>query len=240
MQDANNSEGTGTWANLNAVLEHVPAPTLTSAHYLRIASANIHQRRVITQTFSTPEPCPIDLATHATTKARVLSDLHSAVYAATLSAFIQGLDLLTTKSRTEHWALSLPEILRVWRAGCIIKSDAITDLFSQHYGSGSPSSSSSQHPHPLTNPLLAHALTQALPALKRTLLLALAADAHVPSLAATLEYLKAAGAAPGTLPTRFSEAQLDAFGAHGFDLRSDDNAQQSMAKGRRHCGWGMS
>ena len=238
VQDANNSEGTGVWANVNSLLEHVPAPTLTAAHYLRNASANTLQRRAINPILTPSSPTAIDI--DSTARQSLLTDLHSAVYAATLSSFIQGLDLLATKSLSRAWNISLPSILRIWREGCIIKSDAITDLFTQHYLSP-PTLSTPTKPssfptattlHPLLNPTIATHLSSATPGLKRTVITALTADAPVPALSATLEYVKYVGSTK--LPTQFMQAQLDAFGKHGFELLGEEDG---VRKGRRSCAW---
>ena len=224
VQDANNSEGTGVWANLNAVLEHIPAPSLTSAHYLRVASANVVQRRAINRTLGTVVPEEINLPSEQ--KPVFLEDLRQAVYTAVLTCFIQGLDLLSSKSDREGWGINLEEVLRIWRAGCIIKSDYITELFERHYA---------QHPgqHPLTGPEVCAEIKKNWPSLKRTVLKAVQVDAHVPALCSSLDYLKYIGSTD--LPTSFLEAQLDAFGAHGYELKTEQN--DDMSKGKRHSEW---
>lgn len=69
------------------------------------------------------------------------------------------------------------------------------------------------------------------------LLWALERDAHVPTLAASLEWVKYAGAP--VLPTMFMEAELDWFGAHKFD-RWDSEAGRfggQAKKGEEHFEW---
>jgi 6-phosphogluconate dehydrogenase len=224
VQDANDSEGTGVWANANSVLEHIPAPSLTAAHYLRVASANISHRQAINKVFGSSDPASLRLEQRQIPD--FLVDLHQAVYASVLACFIQGLDLLVRKSERENWQLNLEEILRIWRAGCIIKSDYITDLFERHYA---------QLPgrHPLAGPEISVEAKRNLPALKRVVLRAIEADAHIPALGSSLDYFKYSGSLD--LPTNFVEAQLDAFGAHGYELKGEQNAD--MSKGKRHSAW---
>jgi 6-phosphogluconate dehydrogenase len=61
-------------------------------------------------------------------------------------------------------------------------------------------------------------------------------DAYLPSLSASLEYLKYC---VGTsLPTQFMEAEMDFFGAHSFDRPSlpyEDPGK--VAKGPHHYEW---
>ena len=199
---------------------HIATPSLSAAHYLRLASANVGQRESIQRSLGTTQPAAISLS--ASEKASFLEDLHSAVYAAVLSCFIQGLDLLSRTSDSQGWEIDLASVVRIWRAGCIIKSDFITDLFERHYGDN-------QGLHPLRGAEISNEVKRCWPALKRIVLKGVEADAHVPCLGATLEYLKYAGSTE--LPTRFTEAQLDAFGKHGFELVAEEGAG-GFAKGK--------
>jgi 6-phosphogluconate dehydrogenase len=56
------------------------------------------------------------------------------------------------------------------------------------------------------------------------------ADDNRPSLSATVEYLKYSGGRQ--LPTQFMEAQLDYFGAHSYDLKSEGPG--TVKKGESH------
>lgn len=223
VQDANDSEGTGVWANLEAIARHVPAPTLTTAHYLRITSADYDQRAAIGKTMGSGVPSVVELTTAQ--KSSFLEDLHKAAYASILSCFVQGLDLLACASAKEGWNIRLEEVVRIWRAGCIIKSDFITHLFERHYATSSK--------HPLLGETIAGEIKTCIAALKRVVLLSIGADACVPALSATLDYLKYSGST--NLPTSFVEAQLDAFGAHGYQLKSEP--YEALAKGRYHDSW---
>lgn len=90
VQDIDGSEGTGIWSQNEAIRLHVPAPTLTTAHYIRIASAFRRDRQQIKATFdghfrlekwtSSPEERKV-----------LLEDLRRAVYVAFLASFIQGI-----------------------------------------------------------------------------------------------------------------------------------------------------
>lgn len=44
VHDYTGEEGTGVWSNEEAVDKHVPAPTLSTAHFLRKASGDLEQR----------------------------------------------------------------------------------------------------------------------------------------------------------------------------------------------------
>ncbi|KAF2184727.1 6-phosphogluconate dehydrogenase C-terminal domain-like protein [Zopfia rhizophila CBS 207.26] len=210
VQDANDSEGTGVWANLEAVAAHIPAPSLSAAHYLRIASADVLQRCSINASLGSVSPGQIALAPGE--RSELLEDLREAVYVAVLACFVQGLNLLERVNRREGWSIHVEQVIRIWRAGCIIKSDYIADLFDRSYARDAGL-------HLLCREDIVGEIKKCWPSLKTVVLKGLEADAHLPCLTATLEYLKYVGSTD--LPTNFMEAQLDSFGAHGFDLKSE-------------------
>jgi 6-phosphogluconate dehydrogenase len=210
VQDANDSEGTGVWANIQAVASHVPAPSLTAAHYLRLASADVQQRSAINASIGSVSPQQFQLSPDE--RSHVLEQLRQAVYLTILVCFIQGFDVLARKDQEEGWGINMTQMLTIWRAGCIIKSDYLFDLFETSFAQDSQL-------HPLCTNRIADEVKSFWPSLKTIVLEGLKANAHMPCLSSTLEYLKYIG---GTdLPTCFTEAQLDSFGAHGFDLKSE-------------------
>lgn len=224
VQDANDSEGTGTWANLESISRHTPAPTLTAAHFLRIASADFDLRSSINSTFGTISPKCIGL--NVVEKRAFLVQLHKAVYAAVLCCFIQGLHTLSQASIQEKWNVNVSEVVRIWRAGCIIKSDHITDLFDRHY-------TDNPHQHPLLSSEISEELTPCIASLKIIILDSVKADACIPAFNASFDYLKYVGSL--SLSTCFVEAQLDAFGAHGYQVKTE--TYEKFAKGRHHSNW---
>lgn len=219
VQDANGSEGTGVWANLEAISAHIATPSLSAAHYLRLTSANAAQRLSIKACLGTTIPGAISLS--GCQKRSFLEDLRKAVYAGVLACFIQGMDLLARTDEQQGWAIEFAQVVRIWRAGCIIKSDYVTDLFERHY---------TKHPsrHPLCGEEISNEVKGCWLSLKHVVLKGVEADAHLPCLGATLEYLKYAGSTD--LPTSFMEAQLDAFGAHGFELKAESLGNLSKGK----------
>jgi 6-phosphogluconate dehydrogenase len=73
-------------------------------------------------------------------------------------------------------------------------------------------------------------------ALKNVVLKATQWDAVIPSLSASLEYIKYIGGME--LPTQFMEAELDFFGAHAYDrpnVKGEDPGKAS--KGAHHYEW---
>lgn len=59
------------------------------------------------------------------------------------------------------------------------------------------------------------------------------ADANIPSLSASLEYYKYSGFTD--LPTQFMEAELDYFGFHMYDVKSEEPGKP--VTGKYHFEW---
>ncbi len=227
VQDVDETEGTGIWTCEEAVRLHVPAPTILSAHLLRLASADAaHREKVKDALDGGFKPSKMQLSGQERTD--LVKDLQQATYASFLVSFIQGLQIIEKANHEQKWEMDLANLLQLWRGGCIIQSDYIVNLLEKVYRQNDRDDSN----------LLEHGeigvpLKENYPALKRIVLRAIEADAPVPSLSASLEYLKYI--ASSELPTQFMEAQMDYFGAHRFDLKSEEPGKP--VAGEHHFEW---
>ncbi|SLM35280.1 6-phosphogluconate dehydrogenase [Lasallia pustulata] len=228
VQDIDGSEGTGIWTNEEAIRLHIPAPTLTTAHFIRIASADRAQREHVQQTFE--GHFPVSKINHSESeRSAFLEDLRLAVYAACLASYVQGINIIDAADAENKWKIDLSTILQIWRAGCIIQADAIagilTPIWTVH---GRDRNRNLLYEHKI-----AEELKKGFGPLKKVVFKGVEANAVIPSLSATLEYLKYSGNT--ILPTSFYEAELDYFGKHMFDLTSD--AAGKPVTGKHHFEW---
>ncbi|KAL4922473.1 nucleoside phosphorylase domain-containing protein [Aspergillus aurantiobrunneus] len=207
VQDDDNTEGTPYWSVMESAARHVSAPTLATAHYMRIASGNRIERLEVAKKLQVPSLSPI----------RGMKDLEAfkehlrrAVYASFLASFCQGLELIARASADEGWDIDLGKCLQIWRAGCIIRSEGIADILQ-------PVLSDNKE---LKNikfiDKVAEQLHTTFSSLKEIVIAGTDSDHYIPAISATLEYVKYVGGT--TLPTKFMEAQMDFFGAHGYNL----------------------
>jgi 6-phosphogluconate dehydrogenase len=214
VQDITGEEGTGVWSNEEAVAQHIPAPTLTVAHYLRLASSDLAQRRKINETFGgNASPQKID----GVERKDFLESLRLATYTACLASYVQGMLIIERADQEKHFNINYNDILQIWSGGCIIQSDYITDnLLHPIY----ENYASKKSLNPLYQTAVAEEFKKGLPSLKKVCLKAMEGDHNVPALSASLEWLKIMPSMD--LPTSFYEAQLDYFGNHMFDKKGDD------------------
>jgi 6-phosphogluconate dehydrogenase len=111
-------------------------------------------------------------------------------------------------SKEFNWSLPMPTIARIWRAGCIIRSqflDEITKAFTD-----APDAANL-----IVTPAFSAMVKESIPALRRVVTAAMAAGLPVPALASALTYFDAYRQGRGT--ANLIQAQRDFFGAHGFD-----------------------
>lgn len=127
VQDVDGSEGTGIWSQDEAIRLHVPAPTLTTAHYIRIASAFRRDRKQIKATFD--GHFPLERWTGSPQERKMfLEDLRKAVYVGFLASFVQGINIIDQADQENRWMISFPDVIQIWRNGCVSLLGALSAL----------------------------------------------------------------------------------------------------------------
>ncbi|CAI4212322.1 unnamed protein product [Parascedosporium putredinis] len=198
VQDADNSEGTGAWACEEVVRLHVPGPTILSSHLLRLASADATKRKMILQAFGSRVGNPSMIETD---KSAFLRDLRDAVYASFLASFIQGLHTLARADEEYGWGIEFRAVLQVWRAGCIIRCNALVDLLDGVYANDD--AGRCDKAKLLSHPVLGAEIQRAYPGIQ---------------------------ASRGPCDRSGPEADLDYFGEHMFDLKTEaPGAEEGVA-----------
>lgn len=228
VQDVDGSEGTGVWSNMEAVRLHIPAPTLAAAHFIRVSSADRAERLHIVDTMGT-EFSPRKLNVKEQERQAFLEDLRIATYVACLSSFVQGMNVIDAADRENRWDIDFSTVIQVWRRGCIIQADYIADMLEEIWSA----EGKSHNRNLFYNARVARELKDGFASLRRVILKGTESDAVIPSLSATLEYVKFS--ANKHLPTKFYEAELDYFGKHMYDLVSEPAGKP--VTGKHHFEW---
>ncbi|KAL8739163.1 MAG: hypothetical protein Q9181_000192 [Wetmoreana brouardii] len=225
-QDVDGSEGTGIWSQTEAVRLHVPAPSLTTAHFIRLASAFRADRKQMKEAFGGHFPVEEWSEAKGDNKA-VIESLRKAVYAAFLASFAEGLNIIDQANKENRWSIDYSAVVQIWRDGCIIKAYHITDILAEIFKKGNADVDLLHNEH------ITQELAEAFPALKEIVAKGVEHNSIIPSLSATLEFLKYS--TNTILPTQFYEAQLDYFGKHMFDLKSEPAGKPET--GKHHFEW---
>jgi 6-phosphogluconate dehydrogenase len=110
VQDITGEEGTGIWSNTEAVVQHIPAPTLTIAQDLRLAYADRAQRIKAKKTMGGGFP-PRLLKLSENEKGKFIEDLRIATYISCLANYIQGINVIEQADRDNKWNIDNVAVL---------------------------------------------------------------------------------------------------------------------------------
>ncbi|MEO6637925.1 MAG: NADP-dependent phosphogluconate dehydrogenase [Ginsengibacter sp.] len=198
--DRAGAKGTGKWTSQEGLDLPMPIPTIDAAVMMRNLSSLIEERHNAADLYKT-QPQKINI-----NKEELAGQLHDALYFATIISYAQGLALLTTASNELKMDIPVPEVVSVWRGGCIIRSGLLTQ-FKKAYENAD-----------LKNMLLdqdiAATLTQRLNGIQQVVSVAALNNYPVAGLMASLNYFNAYSRK--LLPTNLVQAQRDFFGAHTY------------------------
>ncbi len=212
--DRAGQKGTGKWSVIEAQTLGVAATAIEAAVAARILSSLKDERLAAERAYGAA-------ATGAIPGGRALEDeLELALFAGKIAAYAQGFAVMDAASRENGWNLPMPTIARIWRAGCIIRSQFL-GVLAQAFSGGAPANL-------LMAPAFVTMMKEAHPALRKVVARAAEAGLPVPALSSALGYFDAYRQGRGT--SNLIQAQRDFFGAHGFE-RVDGGAGQ-------HGPWG--
>ncbi|WP_187969636.1 NADP-dependent phosphogluconate dehydrogenase [Aquibium microcysteis] len=200
--DSAGQKGTGRWSVIEAQMMGVPATAIEAAVAARGLSALKAEREAAQGLYGVP----VTAFDRADLRDAV-DDLELALFAGKIAAYAQGFAVMQAASKEFDWNLPMATIARIWRAGCIIRSQFL-DRIAEAFEDGAPANL-------LAAPRFVGLMTEAVPALRRTVARAALAGIAVPALSAALGYFEAYRAARGT--ANLVQAQRDFFGAHGFE-----------------------
>jgi 6-phosphogluconate dehydrogenase len=212
--DAARQNGTGMWTSQSAMDLQVPTPVIDTAVEMRNLSADKDRRFALARKFGKDDyELDIDRATF-------LDHLEHALYAAMIVTYAQGMDLLRSASNEFNYDLHLDEVARIWRGGCIIRSNLLEPIRAA-YGADPTLESLLLDDH------LGAEVYGRMNVLRQVVSSAVYSGNPVPGFSSALEYIESLRSA--WLPANLIQAQRDDFGAHRYE-RTD-------RKGSFHTQW---
>lgn len=213
--DRAGQKGTGKWSVIEAQTLGVPATAIEAAVAARVLSAMKGERMAAEAVFGR-------LSTQlAGDRKALLADLELALFAGKIAAYAQGFAVMDAASKEFGWNLPMPTIAKIWRAGCIIRSQFLGRI-AEAFDSADTATNL------LMAPAFVEMMKEAHPSLRRIVARAAEAGLPVPALSSALAYFDSYRQGRGT--SNLIQAQRDFFGAHGFE-RLD-------AEGAFHGPWG--
>ncbi len=197
--DAAGQKGTGRWTAIEAQQLAAPIPGIEAAVVARNLSSRREERAAGEALFG---PAPRKISDEAVT----LDQLESALMAGKILSYAQGFAMIEAASESYGWAMPLPDIARVWRAGCIIRSAMLDDM----------ATALTEHPdrNLMRAPAFADLLKSNHNALREVVAIGTLHGTAMPALASSVAYFDAMRTARGT--ANMIQGQRDFFGRHSF------------------------
>jgi len=192
----------------------VPIPVIDTAVALRNISSLKDERLAAASLFkSSIKPIKGN-------KETVINQVHDALYFSTIICYAQGLSMLHSASTILDMQIPLPEVVKIWRGGCIIRS-VLLETFYKAF----------KKDKTLSNLLLDKSVVRLLKKKERNLraIVKTAASNKIAAsgLMSALGYFDAYTSA--IMPVNLIQAQRDFFGAHTY--------QRTDREGIFHTDW---
>ncbi|MBI4055471.1 MAG: NADP-dependent phosphogluconate dehydrogenase [Elusimicrobia bacterium] len=203
VQDKAGQKGTGRWSVQAALDLGVPIPTIAAAVDARVLSGMKEER------VSAESKIPgTSRRAFSGDKKAWMALLQQALLASKICSYAQGMRLIQAGSEQYHWDVSLKEVARIWKGGCIIRARFLDSILQAY----------EKKPN-LQNLLLDATFNQkiqeAQAGWRQVVQTACAWGIPVPAMSASLAYFD--GYRTGRLPQNLTQAQRDAFGAHTYE-----------------------
>ncbi len=196
--DAAGQKGTGRWTVIEAQHLAAPVPAIDAAVVARNLSSQRDARAQGEALFGAA-PQAINGIT--------LDDIEGALIAGKIICYAQGFEMISKASVQFGWTLPLPDIAKVWREGCIIRSKMLNDM--------SDALTDDADRNLMFAPFFADLLKANHDALRRVVAAAAIGGVAMPALSSGLAYFDAMRTGRGT--ANMIQGQRDFFGAHGFE-----------------------
>jgi 6-phosphogluconate dehydrogenase len=214
--DRASQKGTGKWASTDALDRGVAVPSITAAVFARYMSAEKKVRVRLGKKYLTPK------IKHKLKLKRFIAILENALYAAMISSYAQGYDLIQKASEQEKWNIDLSEVSRIWEGGCIIRAQLLNVLHHAY--------NKKKDEPVLCFPSIVELMERNRKDFREIVHVASENGIPVPGFASSLYYFEEMTSPQ--LPANFIQGLRDYFGAHTYE-RID-------SKGSFHTNWGGS
>lgn len=204
--DSAGQKGTGRWSVIEAQHLAAPVPAIEAAVAARNLSALRSERAEAAKVFGAGSS-PISRGELP------LEIMEKALIAGKIMCYAQGFAMLSAASAEFGWNMHLPDVARVWRAGCIIRSRMLNDMAS--------ALSEDDRRNLVLAPAFAVMVRETEGALRHLVGVAVRTGVAVPALSSGIAYFDTLRTARGT--ANMIQGQRDFFGLHGF-ARLDNGA----------------
>jgi 6-phosphogluconate dehydrogenase len=198
--DQAGSKGTGKWTSQDAMDLPVSIPTIDMAVAMRDLSVYKEQRVRAAKLYRSP-------INKTEITQNDLNHVENALAFCFTVAYAQGLSMLAKASDELNMNIPLPDVIKVWKAGCIIRS-ALLGNFTEAF------QKDPKLPNLLLDPEIAELLKNREESIRHILTTGIKAKVPMAGMMSALGYYDAY--LSDRMPTNLIQAQRDFFGAHTY------------------------
>lgn len=198
INDQAKSKGTGKWTSQLAMDLQVPVPTIDIAVAMRDLSKYKGIRQAAEVIYSRKQ----DTGTMLT-----LKDLEGALYFSFMVTYAQGMHMLQVASKEYGYNLSMADITKIWRGGCIIRAAMLEDIHHAYQDTALP--------HLMLDKSIRDLIHGHEASMRRVAVEAVKFGVGMPALSSTLNYFDLFRLS--VMPSNLIQAQRDYFGAHTYE-----------------------
>jgi 6-phosphogluconate dehydrogenase len=202
IMDQAGSKGTGKWTSQEAMNLPVSIPTIDAAVAARTLSVYKAQRVKAAALYRS------NVRKLETSRETALNELENSLYFSFLIAYAQGFSMLAKASEVHSMNIPLPDVVKVWKAGCIIRSSLLWE-FSNAF------SNDEKLVNLLLDPTIASIVKEKEEQVRKLLSELVHTRIPAPAMMSTVSYFDAYRTE--RLPVNLIQAQRDFFGAHTYE-----------------------
>ncbi len=203
IKDEAKSKGTGKWTSQVGMDVNLPIPIIDIAVSMRDLSKYKSLRTTAAVIYA--DTSTVSLTDNIDA---YLEKLEKAFYFSMVTTYAQGMHLLYKASETYHYELKLAEIAKIWRGGCIIRSEFLESIYTAFH-------ENEKLEHLLLDPTIQSAIKDSLQGIRTVVSDAAKHGLAIPAYASSLSYFDAFRSEK--MPSNLIQAQRDFFGAHTYE-----------------------
>jgi len=203
IKDEARAKGTGKWTSQVAMDLQAPIPTIDTAVAMRDLSKYKETRVKAAELYRENDP------SFNVKAEELLEELEQAYYFSMIITYAQGMFLLSNASAEYKYDLHLDEIAKIWRGGCIIRSEFLNDIFNAY-------KADAKLQHLLLDSGVQKLVEGSVGGARKIVAAAVTSGIAAPAYAASLSYFD--NFRTKRMPSNLTQAQRDYFGAHTYEL----------------------
>ncbi len=208
IRDEAKAKGTGKWTSQAAMDLSLPIPIIDISVAMRDLSKYKDLR--VAAALLYPDARKMD---YRDTSNNYIDHLEQAFYFAMVSAYAQGMHLLYRANEQYEYKLNLDSIAKIWRGGCIIRSQFLEDIYAAF-------SKKSNLKHIMMDQSIQKNVIDSIPGIRTVVSDATRHGIAVPAYSAALSYFD--NFRCEFMPANLIQAQRDFFGSHTYELKAKE------------------